>query len=73
MGRGTFQRPSPREFFGRRGHGPDERIDIHPPNLERTLWISQHGATKDDKRGFGCEFRRNPAGDSDLMSATVPI
>jgi hypothetical protein len=20
-----------------------------------------------------CEFRRNPAGDSDLMSATVPI
>jgi hypothetical protein len=21
----------------------------------------------------GCEFRRNPAGDSDLMSATVPI
>ena len=22
---------------------------------------------------LGCEFRRNPAGDSDLMSATVPI
>jgi nicotinamidase-related amidase len=21
----------------------------------------------------GCEFRSNPAGDSDLMSATVPI
>jgi DNA invertase Pin-like site-specific DNA recombinase len=24
-------------------------------------------------RSLACEFRRNPAGDSDLMSATVPI
>ena len=25
------------------------------------------------RRGPGCEFRRNPAGDSDLKPATVPI
>ena len=25
------------------------------------------------KKSTGCEFRGNPAGDSDLMSATVPI
>ena len=25
------------------------------------------------KANQGCEFRGNPAGDSDLMSATVPI
>jgi hypothetical protein len=26
-----------------------------------------------DRERCGCEFRRNPARDSDLMSATVPI
>jgi hypothetical protein len=29
--------------------------------------------TKESLKALGCEFRRNPAGDSDLKPATVPI
>ena len=45
-------------------------------NVLRRLWKSSFGLsrliTKKQKNGFECEFRRNPAGDSDLMSAGVP-
>jgi hypothetical protein len=43
------------------GGRPKEHVEVDE------TWVG--GRT----RGEGCEFRRNPAGDSDLKPATVPI
>jgi hypothetical protein len=41
-----------------------------PRTLRRTPVLEKPGA---NRFPHSCEFRRNPAGDSDLMSAAVPI
>jgi hypothetical protein len=45
-----------------------------PDFIARSNWLSAAAlALLLFRRRIQCEFRRNPAGDSDLMSAAVPI
>jgi hypothetical protein len=52
-----------------RQNGPRERRHVGE-RAERGIGLI---FTNDPEALLACEFRRNPAGDSDLMSATVPI
>ena len=59
---------------------PENHEELHywrkHPNLHgwmERLYEAKGGASGDFNLAPMCEFRRNPAGDSDLKSATVPI
>ena len=51
----------------------------NPRGISRSHWVFQallkpgHVARDDNVLVFECEFRRNPATNSDLMSAAIPI